>query len=309
MEQKRERIIVPTPALSEVLVHANDAVASYLEVLNNTSRFRIAPFDQRAAIELAAITREGPLGQSLRVGASSTRTSLKFDRQIVAIARVEGETTIYSDDTDMGKLGESLNFKSDQDLRPADSTGRADTVFVIPPQGPVAWPLSVCEPPHLSSGGGGRGPFGQGTEQPIQTCGELKKTEWMRNAARSGVESFEVKHPGSSIEIPEGNATLWRYMDLAKLLALVSNRGLFFSAVNKLGDRFEGQWSDRTLELIGERDELWIGDRGCHVVIEDRRQDQRLELRRADPDWSVGETISHWESDDSPGSFAWGDIR
>ena len=122
----------------------------------------------------------------------------------------------------------------------------------------------------------------------------IEKTEWMRNAARSGVESFEVKHPGSSIEIPEGNATLWRYMDLAKLLALVSNRGLFFSAVNKLGDRFEGQWSDRTLELIGERDELWIGDRGCYVIIEDRRQDQRLELRRADPDWSVEETISHW---------------
>ena len=110
LEQKRERIIVPTPALSEVLVHANDAVASYLEVLNNTSRFRIAPFDQRAAIELAAITREGSTGQSLRVGASSTRASLKFDRQIVAIARVEGETTIYSDDADMGKLGESLNF-------------------------------------------------------------------------------------------------------------------------------------------------------------------------------------------------------
>ncbi len=111
LEQKRERIIVPTPALGEVLVHANDAVASYLEVLNNTSRFRIAPFDQRAAIELAAITREGSTGQSFRVGASSTRASLKFDRQIVAIARVEGETTIYSDDADLGKLGESLNFK------------------------------------------------------------------------------------------------------------------------------------------------------------------------------------------------------
>ena len=118
----------------------------------------------------------------------------------------------------------------------------------------------------------------------------------MWDAARSGVERFEVKDPGSTIEIPEGNAVLWRYMDLAKLLALVSNRGLFFSALDTLGDRFEGQWSDRTLELIRERDELWISDRGDHVVVEDKRQDQRLEFQRADPTWSVEDTINHWHS-------------
>ena len=89
------------PALTEVLVHADDAMPSYLEVLNNAARFRIVPFDQRAAIELGAIVRDGPSIQDLRVGTSSTRASLKFDRQILAIARVEGESTIYSDDTDM----------------------------------------------------------------------------------------------------------------------------------------------------------------------------------------------------------------
>ena len=111
LEQKRERVVVPTPALSEVLVHADDAMATYLEVLNNTSRFRIVPFDQRAAIELAAIVRDGPSTEELRVGTGSTRASLKFDRQIVAIARVENETAIYSDDADMGKLGESFDLK------------------------------------------------------------------------------------------------------------------------------------------------------------------------------------------------------
>ena len=111
LEQKHERIIVPTPALSEVLVHADEAMVSYLEVLNNAARFRIVPFDQRAAIELAAIVRDGPSLQSLRVGTGSTRASLKFDRQILAIARVAGEATIYSDDTDMPKLGDSLGFK------------------------------------------------------------------------------------------------------------------------------------------------------------------------------------------------------
>ena len=120
------------------------------------------------------------------------------------------------------------------------------------------------------------------------------QTSWMRDAVRSGVESFDVKNPGSSIRIPERDATLWRYMDLAKLLDLVINRRLFFSAVNKLGDRFEGQWSDRTLDLIHERHELWIGNRGGHVVIEDKRNHQRLEFPTDDPGRSVEQTIEHW---------------
>lgn len=111
LENKHERVVIPTPVLSEVLVHADEAMASYLEVLNNTSRFRIVPFDQRAAIELAAIIRDGPTTEDLRVGSASTRASLKFDRQIVAIARVEQETAIYSDDGDMEKLGESFGLK------------------------------------------------------------------------------------------------------------------------------------------------------------------------------------------------------
>ena len=110
LEEERERIIVPTPALSEVLVHANDAIADYLTVLNVSSRFRIVPFDQRAAIELATIVRDSPPVRQLQVGTSTTRASLKFDRQILAIARVESETTIYSDDGDMATLGKRLGF-------------------------------------------------------------------------------------------------------------------------------------------------------------------------------------------------------
>ena len=116
----------------------------------------------------------------------------------------------------------------------------------------------------------------------------------MQVAARSGIQRFDTKDPGDAIEIPDGNAVLWRYMDLAKLLALVSKRSLFFPALDKLGDRFEGRWSNRTLEMIQDRDELWIRDRDDHVVVEDRRNDQRLEFPKQDPDWSVDETFKHW---------------
>ena len=39
---------------------------------------------------------------------SSPLTKLKFDRQIIAIARAEGDTTIYSDDQDIAKLATPL---------------------------------------------------------------------------------------------------------------------------------------------------------------------------------------------------------
>ena len=110
LEEKRERVVVPTPALSEVLVHAGDAMARYLEVLNTSAWFRIVPFDQRAAVELATILRETPPARKLQIGTSGTRASLKFDRQILAIARVEDEATIYSDDADMTVLGKPLGF-------------------------------------------------------------------------------------------------------------------------------------------------------------------------------------------------------
>ncbi|MYE12023.1 MAG: PIN domain-containing protein [Gammaproteobacteria bacterium] len=110
LEERREPVVVPTPALSEVLVHAGDAMAHYLEVLNGSAWFRIVPFDQRAAVELATILREAPPARKLRVGVTGTRASLKFDRQILAIARVAGEATIYSDDDDMTTLGRPLGF-------------------------------------------------------------------------------------------------------------------------------------------------------------------------------------------------------
>lgn len=110
LEERREAIVIPTPALSEVLVHANEAAPQYLEILNKTSRFRTASFDERAAIELAEMTRSALSAGDLRAGTNATRAKLKFDRQILAIAKIEGEDTIYSDDRDISTLGEPIGF-------------------------------------------------------------------------------------------------------------------------------------------------------------------------------------------------------
>ncbi|RCK21881.1 hypothetical protein TH8_17230 [Thalassospira profundimaris] len=104
LASKKEKVIVPTPVLSEVLVHAGDATNGYLNVLNTNAAFRIAPFEQKAAIEAALAMRDALARGSHRIDAAhpdATKTKIKFDRQIVAIAKAEGASAVYSDDRDV----------------------------------------------------------------------------------------------------------------------------------------------------------------------------------------------------------------
>ena len=58
LDGQKAKIIIPTPALSELLIGATDAAPAYLEILSKNARFRIAPFGERAAVEAAARHRE-----------------------------------------------------------------------------------------------------------------------------------------------------------------------------------------------------------------------------------------------------------
>jgi predicted nucleic acid-binding protein len=94
-----EKIIVPTPALSECLVHAGPAGADYLAIMHKQGCFRVVSFDERAAIEAAVRTYQARQGGVAKGGnPAASKAKIKFDRQIVAIALVEGATAIYSDD-------------------------------------------------------------------------------------------------------------------------------------------------------------------------------------------------------------------
>jgi predicted nucleic acid-binding protein len=72
LENAKAQIIVPTPALSEVLIGAaDDSAHQYLEILNKSSRFRLAPFGERAALEAAASHREAITAGDKKEGAAS----------------------------------------------------------------------------------------------------------------------------------------------------------------------------------------------------------------------------------------------
>lgn len=119
------KLIIPTPALSEALVYAGaDASQKIVEELTKYAVFQIAPFDTRAAIELAAMARAA-LGRRHKRGDNLTYAKLKYDRQIVAIAKVNGATTIYSDDDDVRTIGAEAGV---------EVKGLAD--LPLPPQSP-----------------------------------------------------------------------------------------------------------------------------------------------------------------------------
>jgi len=103
--KERTRIIVPTPVLSEVLIGAGSRAAEEIvDQLEKHAVFRVEPFDKLAAIENAAMGRTDLARPKAQRDAAATYAKLKFDRQILSIARVHQATTIYTDDLDLRAL-------------------------------------------------------------------------------------------------------------------------------------------------------------------------------------------------------------
>lgn len=147
LDKTKTKIIVPTPALSEVLVRAGaTASQSIIEHLQKYSVFRIEPFDTRAAIEVAAMTRNAiDSGKGKRGSSAATWAKIKYDRQIVAIAKVSNADTIYSDDDDIASIAAATNIKVvrlvDLPLPPQNAqhemelTGAAEGAAKLPGEG------------------------------------------------------------------------------------------------------------------------------------------------------------------------------
>lgn len=110
LSANRSTIIIPAPALAEVLV-GTDAknAAAIVNEINKHAVFRIEPFDALAAIELAAMNRD-TLKREVRRNTAATWAKLKFDQQIVAIAKVKDVTMIYSDDGDVRAIARRANI-------------------------------------------------------------------------------------------------------------------------------------------------------------------------------------------------------
>jgi predicted nucleic acid-binding protein len=101
-------ILIPTPVLAEIMVRAGKAGPEYLEKLSDSSKFRMMSFDVRAAIEAAELIRK--LKEEQRGQPLETWAKIKFDVQIVSIAKAENSTVIYSDDSGIENHGKRVGI-------------------------------------------------------------------------------------------------------------------------------------------------------------------------------------------------------
>lgn len=141
LQQARATLIIPAPALSEVLVYAGEAAQNWLSTLTGTRCCQIAPFDTMAAVECAALAAER-VAQGRRSGL--TKAKAKFDEQIFAIAMVQQADEILSDDADIRWLaGQKLPVRGIVDL-PLPPTSAQMTIDWdnVPPE-PVARPARI----------------------------------------------------------------------------------------------------------------------------------------------------------------------
>lgn len=130
LQKAKDHIAIPTPALSEYLVKAGKTAEGMLDEIRKSSVFRIAPFDQRAAVECALAIKQAMDGGDKRSGATSTWAKAKFDRQIVAIAKVVGASRIYTEDGDVKRYAVKASITalsiSELTLPPDANQGKLD---------------------------------------------------------------------------------------------------------------------------------------------------------------------------------------
>jgi predicted nucleic acid-binding protein len=98
LDKKNAQIIIPSPAFAEFLAGLDDEdqKTDYINQINKNKRFQIAPFDTMCAIEHSFIVQHKEIG--------SSKQKMKFDFQIVTIAKVNNVDLVYSHDSDVIKL-------------------------------------------------------------------------------------------------------------------------------------------------------------------------------------------------------------
>ena len=110
LQDAKEQVLVPAPSLAEVLVTEGADVQDVLTSLRSSSFIRIGDFDERAAVELAMRLRTAIKAGDQREGIRITKSAMKFDRQIVAIALVNGARVLYSDDDGLEKFASNCGL-------------------------------------------------------------------------------------------------------------------------------------------------------------------------------------------------------
>lgn len=97
VQKQRRRIILPAPALAELLTAIGPDAQQYVNVVSRSRVFEVGNFDARCAAELALLNRDTFKAHDDREKLEPYQKR-KVDRQIIAICKAYGVTELYTDD-------------------------------------------------------------------------------------------------------------------------------------------------------------------------------------------------------------------
>lgn len=110
--KQEDVIVIPTPCLAEIFVKLPPLkIDEVLKRLKTSPWFRVEAFDAAAAVELGLRTARAIAAKDKWEGSNADHTKVKFDRQIVSIAKVNGASEIVSDDRDVWAIGERWGIR------------------------------------------------------------------------------------------------------------------------------------------------------------------------------------------------------
>ncbi len=106
LQASKTQILIPTPVLAEYLVGAGPNKSEYVEKIVSSKNFEVAPFGIKAAIELSMLA-DPDLKSARKLDPNATKAKLKFDRQVIAIAKASGAVRVYTDDTGLAACAQN----------------------------------------------------------------------------------------------------------------------------------------------------------------------------------------------------------
>jgi predicted nucleic acid-binding protein len=97
LSKAKKKIVIPAPVAAEILTVIGPTNTDYLSIINRSKVFEVVPLDAKAAVELAFLNRD-VFGARDRKSKAQPFQKVKVDRQILAICKVAGCDTLYTDD-------------------------------------------------------------------------------------------------------------------------------------------------------------------------------------------------------------------
>lgn len=104
-------VVIPAPVLAELLLYADADERAVRAELHRIPRVEFGPFNELAAVELARVERELQSAKISRSEFIGSRSKLKFDKLIIAIALGYESPMLYTDDNNLAKISKRIGLR------------------------------------------------------------------------------------------------------------------------------------------------------------------------------------------------------